>query len=108
MDSFHSWLGGLPGVCSRGVLQLSWNPNISHTFFVRHLEVGLYRGPYFAALELQGRWACGVFSQRLNELTEASPVGSGVTGVWGLHGPQKSCRGDFFVCFLLVFFVRSI
>ena len=24
-DSFHSWLGGLPGVCSKGVLQFSWN-----------------------------------------------------------------------------------
>ena len=23
-DSFHSWLGGLPGVCSKGVLQFSW------------------------------------------------------------------------------------
>ncbi|CAK0889786.1 unnamed protein product [Prorocentrum cordatum] len=27
--------------------------------------VGLYRGPYFAAMELQARWACGVFSGRL-------------------------------------------
>ena len=24
-DSFHNWLGGLPGVCSGGVLQFSWN-----------------------------------------------------------------------------------
>ena len=24
-DSFHSWRGGLPGVCSKGVLQFSWN-----------------------------------------------------------------------------------
>ena len=23
-DSFHNWLGGLPGVCSWGVLQFSW------------------------------------------------------------------------------------
>lgn len=27
--------------------------------------VGMYRGPYFAAMELQARWACGVFSGRL-------------------------------------------
>eukprot|EP00439_Symbiodinium_sp_Y106_P025576 s633_g3.t1 len=27
--------------------------------------VGLYRGPYFAVLELQARWVCGVFSGRL-------------------------------------------
>uniref|UniRef100_A0A7S4PXJ1 Flavin-containing monooxygenase n=1 Tax=Alexandrium monilatum TaxID=311494 RepID=A0A7S4PXJ1_9DINO len=27
--------------------------------------VGLYRGPYFAAMELQARWVCGVFSGRL-------------------------------------------
>jgi dimethylaniline monooxygenase (N-oxide forming) len=27
--------------------------------------VGLYRGPYFAVMELQARWACGVFSGRL-------------------------------------------
>ena len=24
-DSFHNWIGGLPGVCSGGVLQFSWN-----------------------------------------------------------------------------------
>mmetsp|Transcript_16432 Transcript_16432/g.47579 ORF Transcript_16432/g.47579 Transcript_16432/m.47579 type:complete len:131 (-) Transcript_16432:79-471(-) len=29
--------------------------------------VGIYRGPYFAAMELQARWACGVFSGRLPE-----------------------------------------
>ena len=33
-------------------------------------QVGLYRGPFFAALELQGRWACGVFSGRLQQLSQ--------------------------------------
>ncbi|CAE7259709.1 FMO5 [Symbiodinium natans] len=32
--------------------------------------VGIYRGPYFAVLELQARWACGVFSGRLRAPTE--------------------------------------
>ncbi|CAJ1410756.1 unnamed protein product [Effrenium voratum] len=32
--------------------------------------VGLYRGPYFAAIELMSRWACGVFSGRLPPLSE--------------------------------------
>jgi dimethylaniline monooxygenase (N-oxide forming) len=27
--------------------------------------VGLYRGPFFAVMELQARWACGLFSGRL-------------------------------------------
>lgn len=27
--------------------------------------VGMYRGPYFGVLELQARWACGVFAGRL-------------------------------------------
>lgn len=29
--------------------------------------MGLYRGPYFAVLELQARVACGVFSKRLKQ-----------------------------------------
>ena len=27
-DSFHNWLGGLPGVCPGGVLQFSWKKNM--------------------------------------------------------------------------------
>ena len=38
-------------------------------------EVGLYRGPYFATMELQARWACGTFSGRLPRLTEATKCG---------------------------------
>ena len=30
----------------------------------------MYRGPYFAAIELMSRWACGVFSGRLPPLSE--------------------------------------
>lgn len=37
-----------------------WHPELLGLAFV-----GLYRGPYFAAMELQARWACGVFSGRL-------------------------------------------
>lgn len=37
-----------------------WRPELPRLAFV-----GLYRGPYFAAMELQARWACGVFSGRL-------------------------------------------
>lgn len=37
-----------------------WRPELPGLAFV-----GLYRGPYFAAMELQARWACGVFSGRL-------------------------------------------
>mmetsp|Transcript_43636 Transcript_43636/g.93405 ORF Transcript_43636/g.93405 Transcript_43636/m.93405 type:complete len:190 (+) Transcript_43636:288-857(+) len=43
-----------------------WRPELPNLAFV-----GLYRGPYFAALELQARWACGVFSGRLPAPTEA-------------------------------------
>eukprot|EP00939_MAST-03C_sp_MAST-3C-sp1_P000597 g597.t1 len=37
-----------------------WHPELSNLAFV-----GMYRGPYFAAIELQARWICGVFSGRL-------------------------------------------
>ncbi len=33
--------------------------------------VGLYRGPYFAVMELQARWACAVFAGELAAPTEA-------------------------------------
>eukprot|EP00929_Paragymnodinium_shiwhaense_P121370 TRINITY_DN9359_c1_g1_i1.p1 TRINITY_DN9359_c1_g1~~TRINITY_DN9359_c1_g1_i1.p1 ORF type:complete len:454 (-),score=80.93 TRINITY_DN9359_c1_g1_i1:332-1693(-) len=39
--------------------------------------VGIYRGPYFAAMELQARWACGVFSGRL-PAPSASEVDAGL------------------------------
>jgi dimethylaniline monooxygenase (N-oxide forming) len=42
-----------------------WRPELQRLAFV-----GLYRGPYFATIELQARWACGVFSQRLPPPTQ--------------------------------------
>lgn len=58
-------------------------------FISQHPKVGLYRGPYFAALELQGRWACGVFSQRL-ELSEAVGPWHLVTWRgWGVESPNR-------------------
>lgn len=42
-----------------------WRPELPRLAFV-----GVYRGPYFAAMELQARWACGVFSGRLPEPSE--------------------------------------
>ncbi|CAL1134034.1 unnamed protein product, partial [Cladocopium goreaui] len=50
-----------PLILAHGV----WHPKIPQMAFV-----GLYRGPFFAALELQGRWACGVFSGRLPQLSQ--------------------------------------
>eukprot|EP00746_Dinoflagellata_sp_MGD_P029917 gnl/MRDRNA2_/MRDRNA2_170900_c0_seq1.p1 gnl/MRDRNA2_/MRDRNA2_170900_c0~~gnl/MRDRNA2_/MRDRNA2_170900_c0_seq1.p1 ORF type:complete len:503 (-),score=65.26 gnl/MRDRNA2_/MRDRNA2_170900_c0_seq1:162-1670(-) len=40
--------------------QCVWRPELPDLAFV-----GIYRGPYFAAMELQARWVCGVFSKRL-------------------------------------------
>lgn len=37
-----------------------WRPELPGLAFA-----GLYRGPYFSIMELQARWACGVFSGRL-------------------------------------------
>lgn len=42
-----------------------WRPELPALAFV-----GMYRGPYFAAIELQARWACGVFSGRLSPPVE--------------------------------------
>mmetsp|Transcript_65861 Transcript_65861/g.122905 ORF Transcript_65861/g.122905 Transcript_65861/m.122905 type:complete len:513 (-) Transcript_65861:90-1628(-) len=38
-----------------------WRPELENIAFV-----GLYRGPFFAVMELQARWAIGVFSGRLS------------------------------------------
>jgi len=43
-----------------------WRPELPGLAFV-----GIYRGPYFAVMELQARWACGVFSGRLPAPTAA-------------------------------------
>lgn len=37
-----------------------WRPELPGLAFV-----GIYRGPYFAVMELQARWACGVLAGRL-------------------------------------------
>jgi len=46
-----------------------WRPELPGLGFV-----GLYRGPYFAAIELQARWACGVFSGRLSPPCAAEAI----------------------------------
>ncbi|CAE7541488.1 FMO5 [Symbiodinium sp. CCMP2592] len=46
--------------------------------------VGLYRGPYFAVLELQARWVCGVFSGRLQAPGEDSRRSS-LQQAWALR-----------------------
>ena len=46
--SFHSWLGALPGVCSRGVLYLSW---ILECLMLEH-QVTSHQGAPIPKLEL--------------------------------------------------------
>lgn len=40
--------------------QTVFHPELPHLAFV-----GMYRGPYFSTVELQARWACMVFSQKV-------------------------------------------
>lgn len=52
--------------------ECTWGRDLPRLAFV-----GLYRGPYFATIELQARWACGVFSGRLPPPT-AEELGAGL------------------------------
>lgn len=43
----------------------TFHPDLPNLAFV-----GMYRGPYFAGMELQARWACGVFSGQITPPTQ--------------------------------------
>lgn len=59
-----------------------WRPELPNLAFV-----GLYRGPYFAAMELQARWACGVFSGRL-PLPSKAELEAGLEAERSVRGQQ--------------------
>merc|ERR1711924_511184 len=50
----------------------TWRPELPRMAFI-----GLYRGPFFACIELQARWAMAVFADRL-QLPSAADVAVGL------------------------------